>query len=84
MDKEILTIATAIPPIVKLIKFCVDEYRHHNNSDIKSDIKSLNDLKVIIDKIDKSEKEESPERGILNSRYNRLLNSISENSARER
>lgn len=72
----ITTAASAITAIVALIRFCVDEYRLHNNSDIKS----LNDLKAIKDKLEKK----SPERGILNNRYNRLLNSISENSARER
>ena len=80
MDTVILA-APAITAIVALIKFCVGEYRLHNNSNINnSNIKRLNDLKAIIDKLEK----ESPGKGILNSRYNRLLNSISENSARER
>ena len=45
----ITTAASAITAIVALIRFCVDEYRLHNNSDIKS----LNDLKAIKDKLEK-------------------------------
>ena len=69
----------AITALIALISFCVNEYRLH--SEKYSNIK-INDLKAIIDKLEKEE--ERPKREILNSQYNRLLSSILENSARER